>query len=145
MVGTSTNIGNIITFIFLFVISTLTSCGNKYYHSLGANEYSRILQLILDHEDLRLYFHQELAERTRVTVVTNGYIPLVLDVKKFGRAVEFTNSPSDRPKFEVSMFVVKSNHVHFSLTYDIEGVQISGEATKAGGSWELSEVEVWEG
>lgn len=132
--------------IFIFVgFFTLVSCGSKDDHSLSVTDYSIILQLILDHKDLQLYYHQELPERSQVSVVTHNRIPVGLDVQKFGLAVEFIDSTSDIAKFDVNRFEVQLNRIYFSLLYEVEGVRIIGEASRADGGWVLSAVEVSEG
>lgn len=99
---------------------------------MSNNSVAIVIQSILDHKDLQVYLHPEVAGRVPLKVRTGGYFDEDIEIQKFGRRVVVTNSPIEGPHIEFKDFTQENKEVHFSFVYEEEGLLVEGDLTLNG-------------
>ena len=89
---------------------------------------TKVIKLILDHKEVQQYLHPEISNRIPVKIVTNNLVPLNVNIEKHGEAVILTDKAATEPFFEINKYITNDNTIIFNLSYEEEGITISGEA-----------------
>ena len=106
---------------------------------------TKVIELILDHDEIQQYFHPKVENRVPVRVVTNNLIPANITISKFDEPVMFLSKALENPNLEIVTFTHNSDSVEFLIRYDVEGVTISGKASIEEGQVILNVFNVVEG
>lgn len=131
MVKTLTDIGEVIKVIVLTALTacTLVACQKHEVISMENEISARVIQSILDHNEIQQYLHPDTESRLPVRVVTNNLIPTHITIKKFDKPVLFLNEVPTEPHLEIVTFKHSEDSIEFFIRYDVEGVSISGKAS----------------
>lgn len=90
---------------------------------------AKVIQLILDHNEIQQYLHPDAENRLPVRVVTNNFIPANITIRKFDNPVLFLTEISREPHLEIVTFKYSGDSIEFFIRYDVEGVSINGKAS----------------
>jgi len=85
---------------------------------------NKLLQLIIDSDELDLYLHPEAKDRVPL-IILHKHIGTSEGVKKHGKNVILVKEPGNFPYLEITNFFIKDGMWHILIAYPIEGV--SGE------------------
>ena len=146
MVKTLTDIGKAIKVIVLtsFTAFILIACQKNEVISMRNDISAKVIQLILDNNEIQQYLHPDAENRLPVRVVTNNLIPANIAIKKFDKPVLFLTEISREPHLEIVTFKYSGDSIEFFIRYDVEGVSISGKASTEGNKITLTVFDVVE-
>lgn len=146
MVEMLAGIGRNIYIIALTAISafTFTSCESEEGSPMTSNTPAKVLQLILDHEEVQQYLHPDVENRVPIQISTNNLIPDNISINKFDKPVEFASKAQQGPHFEIIRYEQSKDSVEFIIRYDVEGLSVSGNAVIEGTAVQLMDLDVIE-
>lgn len=146
MVKTLTDIGKAIKVIVLIALAafTLVACQKNEDISMDNEISAKVIQSILEHNEIQQYLHPDIENRLPIRVVTNNLIPAHLTIQKFDKPVLFLSAAPTEPHLEIVTFKHKGDFIEFFIRYDVEGVSISGIASVEGNKVTLTVFDVVE-
>lgn len=146
MVKTLTDIGKVIKFVVLTALTvfTLAACQKNEGISMENNVSAKVIQSILDHNEIQQYLHPDIENRLPVRVVTNSLISDHITIKKFDEPVLFLTEIPTEPHLEIVTFKHSGDSIEFFIRYEVEGVSISGKASVEGNKVTLTVFDVVE-
>lgn len=113
----------------------------------ASDDSSAVAQLVLDAPDLQQYYHVDsVPDRSPLAVALNAHADAGWKLVKFGKPVQLI-APSalgQRPHVEFTRFEVSGDKARVELAYDVEGVVMSAQLERRGGSWVLVAADVAE-
>ena len=105
---------------------------------------NKLIQLILDSEELEPYWHVDIKGRVPLNILHN-YVGTSTGISKFGKNVILIKSPNELPYFEINNFSIKSDLWHVKVSYSVEGVIGKFTAKQLpNGMWQLMTAKVVE-
>lgn len=108
---------------------------------LAKGDLERIVQLVLEHKDMAMYLHPELAERVPVRVAfENAYAGLSIDVSMYGRPVRVVTA-GDAVRMTIRGTV---NTAKVDVEYRPEGVHGTFRLVREGDAWKVTQAQVFE-
>lgn len=108
MVKALTDIGKAIK-VAVLTAFILIACQKNEIISMENDISAKVIQLILDHNEIQQYLHPDAENRLPVRVVTNNFIPANITIKKFDNPVLFLTEISREPHLEIVTF--RNSHI----------------------------------
>lgn len=109
----------------------------------------QVVQALLDNSSLNSYFHAGvLPGRIPLLIVINDVFTEKLELKKFGRSVEFMEKDmiesQNRPYLNIHYLIFENNESRISYEYPAEGIRGNAVFRLVDGNWNLVSDEIVE-
>lgn len=104
---------------------------------------SKVIQTILNTEELEKYLHLEMEARTPLYVLKNEYVDEGVELSKNGQQVFLIEEEADSVKNYIQFLFlnIETDRAEFDLYYKIENMSMKGRLKKVKGQWEIDELD----
>lgn len=140
------DIGKVIKVVVLTALAafTIVACQKNEDISMENDISVKVIQSILDHNEIQQYLHPDIENRLPIRVLTNNFFSPATTITKFDEPVLFLAEMPTEPYFEITKFEHSGDYIEFTIRYEVEGVSISGKASVEGNEVTLTVFDVVE-
>lgn len=126
----------------ILIVACLLPVAAGAQSRLTTEDYSQLLQAVLDHGSLAPFLHPEVPGRLPVKVT--GVLMKGATVQKFGKPVEFLEQADSEAVLIIRELLVEGPKARVVLVYPIEGVSGRFVLSRGKGGWKVDSANVLE-